>query len=112
MMKQLHYVRARAVNAWWMLRNGELRQMIDAVFEEIGHRSDDLRRWWVTVKPKKLVRVPHSAYEDPSRVFPPSHRPTRLRLPGELAARADMRAVGTELAVIRRGLFLKQSDAP
>jgi len=97
MIRQLRYIRERAVNAAWMLRNGEFREIVRAIFVEIGHRINDVRTWWVRVKPKKMVRVPFSAYEDPTRCTPPNPRPTHTRLLPPPAMRADSQQVAAEI---------------
>jgi len=110
MMRQLRYIRERAVNAAWMIRNGEFREIVRAIFVEIGHRANDVRTWWLRVKPKKLVNVPYSAYEDSTRCFPPSPRPTHTRLVPPPEMRADERQVAAEIEKILPGIDIEGVD--
>ena len=109
MIKQLRYIRERIVNAAWMIRNGEFRSFVSAIFVEIGHRVNDVRIWWVRVKPKKLVHVPQSAYQDPTRVIPPSPRPTRLRHAEAPEFTVDVDTLESELAALRSTLVIAES---
>jgi len=108
MMKQLRYIRERAVNAAWMIRNGEFREIVRAIFVEIGHRMNDVRTWWLRIKPKKLVRVPHSAYEDLTRCIPPSPRPTHSRLVPPPDMRADPKRVFAGIENILAGIVIEE----
>lgn len=109
MIKQLRYIRERFVNAVWMVRKGEFRAIVAAVFEEIGHRVNDVRVWWVKVKPKKLVHVADTAYIDPTRVIPPSARPTRLRHSAPPRMTADAGVVKAQIVEILDSLDIEEA---
>lgn len=97
------------MNAAWMIRNGEVREIVRAIFTEIGHRMNDVRTWWLRVKPKKLVRVPHSAYADLTRCIPPSPRPTHTRLVPPPDMRADAQRVSAGIENILAGIVIEEA---
>ncbi len=76
------YVRQRAANATRMLRKGEFRKIGFVIYAELRHR---------------FRKVPPTAYNDGTRVIPPSPRPTKTRLASPPAMKADGQRIGEEI---------------
>ncbi|MAT91810.1 MAG: hypothetical protein CME59_04355 [Halioglobus sp.] len=101
MNRRLRYLRDRVVNAWWMLRRGELKSMLRAAFLELKHRVESVQAWWYRRRKIDFSKIPGSAYADSRKVCPPSYRPTVSRRLTEVPLEADAQVLAAELAGLR-----------
>ena len=101
MNRKLRYFRDRVVNAWWMLRRGELNSMLRAGFLELRHRAESVQAWWYRRRKIDFSKLPGSAYADSRKLRPPSYRPTVSRRLAEVPLEADVQVLTEELAELR-----------
>ena len=108
MNRKLRSFRDRVVNAFGMLRRGELLSMVKAVIKELKHRVENVRAWWLRRQHIDFSKIPGSAYADSRKVTPASYRPTQDTEPGQVVLSVDRDAIADELASLRDSIELPE----
>jgi len=108
MNRRLRYLRDRLVNALAMLRRGEFRSMLGAVWKEVCHRAESVRGWWIRRRQIDESEVPGSAYVDWRKLNPPGYRPTVSARPGPTQLEVDGAEIASQLDRIIGGLKITE----
>lgn len=95
--RKVRYLKERCVNAYWMLRGGKFKLILQSICIELGHRIADIRDFLFKARELDSSRVPDSAFINMRKVVPPSYRPTTSRLAAPTRLQADSKVVENEL---------------
>lgn len=124
--KKLRYLKDRSVNAYWLLRQGNLRQFLihlrsemDVQFEFVRDKINDFADAGIQSRlgfdsqnvvagSVDQVKDLDSEYIDRRKVQPPSYRPTNLKLVAPVELRADSETVKGELRAILSSFTVKE----
>jgi len=110
MNKRLRYLRDRIANASSMVRTGDWRAFVRAIFTEFGHRVEAARSWWHRRRQLDFSKIPTSIYVDRRRRVPPSPCPTRQRRAEPPVLQLDAGALRDELDSILAGIRIPESS--
>ncbi len=109
--RKLDYVRERAVNAYWMVKEGKFNLIVKNIYLELQYRIEDVREWIRLARLLDDDQVLGSNYANRRKVLPPSPRPTESILPPSILPQADPDAVANELRSILSSLTVRDSHS-
>jgi len=109
--RKLDYVRERAVNAYWMVKEGKFRQIVKSIYLEIHYRVEDVREWVRLARLLDDSQVLGSNYPNRRKVLPPTPRPTVSIRSLPVAPQDDSDAVAIELSDILSSLSVRDSHS-
>lgn len=109
--RKLRYVKERCVNAYWMLREGKFKLILQSILTELHHRKESLHTWLKRSKVLDDSVVPFSSYIDRRKVIPASYRPTVSRVPVDVVLQVDREAISNELQSIISRLKVRQGKS-
>jgi len=98
--RKLDYLRERVVNAYWMLKEGDFKQIVKSIQLEIHYRVEDIREWIRLARLLDDDQVLGSNYANRRKVIPPSARPTVSAMYPPISPQADPDAIAIELREI------------
>ena len=107
--RKLDYFRERVANAYWMVKEGNLKLIVKSIYLEIHYRVEDVREWIRLARLLDDSQVLGSNYANSRKVQPPSPRPTISILPAPLSPQADPDAVASELQSILASLTVREN---
>ncbi|NQX89791.1 MAG: hypothetical protein HRT77_14130 [Halioglobus sp.] len=110
-LRKLDYIRERAVNALWMLKEGDFKQITKSVYLEVHYRLEDIKEWVRLARLLEDSQVQGSNYCNKSRVQPPSPSPTRQVRGPAVSPKADSKAVAKELNDILAALAVRDNHS-
>lgn len=110
-VRKLDYFRERAVNALWMLKEGDFKQIAKSIYLEIHYRVEDVKEWIRLARLLDDSQVQGSNYCNRSRVRPPSPSPTIQVAAPEVTAQADPKQVALELENILSALHVRDNHS-
>jgi hypothetical protein len=105
--RKLDYARERVVNAYWMVKEGNLKLIVKSIQLEIHYRMEDVREWIRLARLLDDSQVLGSNYANRRKVLPPSPRPTVSILSPPVSPQADPDAIATELRDILSSLTVR-----
>lgn len=116
--RKLRYVKDRASNAYWLLKQGDFKQFLQRLTSEVEFQLGTVRDRVITYAEARSqgqlsfqsqqggesspVDVPDldSEYIDKRKILPPSYRPTQLKRVAPVAMQANAEEVKAELRAI------------
>jgi len=109
--RKFDYVRERAVNALWMVKQGDLKLILKSIYLEIHYRIEDVKEWIRLARLLDDSQVLGSNYCNRAKVIPPSPRPTvSVRYP-PVSPQADPDEIGRELQTIVSSLTVRDKHS-
>lgn len=105
--RKLDYVKARAANAIWMLKEGDFKLILKSIYLEFYYRVEDVREWVRLARLLDDSQVLGSNYANRRKVVPPSPRPTVSAMPQPVAPQADPEVVARELKNVLSSLTVR-----
>ena len=109
--RKLDYVKERAVNAYWMVKEGKFKQIVKSIYLEIHYRIEDVREWIRLARLLDDSQVVGSNYANRRKVLPPSPRPTVSIQSPPVSPQADPDAVAIELRNIVSSLHVRDNHS-
>lgn len=109
--RKFRYVKERCVNAYWMLREGKFKLILQSILAELHHRKESLHTWLKRSKVLDDSVVPFSSYTDRRKVLPPSYRPTVSRPPVNVDMQVDREKISNELQSIVSRLKVREGKS-
>jgi hypothetical protein len=110
-MRKLDYIRERAANALWMLKEGDFKQIARSIYLEIHYRVEDIKEWIRLARLLDDSQVQGSSYCNRSRVQPPSPSPTVQVAAPAVSPRADPGEIALELSGILSALAVRDNHS-
>lgn len=110
-MRKLDYFRERAVNALWMLKEGDFKQIAKGIYLEIHYRVEDIKEWIRLARLLDDSQVQGSNYCNRSRVRPPSPSPTVQVTASGVTPQADPGEIALELGDILSALTVRDKHS-
>jgi len=109
--RKFDYVRERAANALWMIKQGDFKLILKSIYLEIHYRVEDLKEWIRLARLLDDAQVLGSNYCNRCKVTPPSPRPTvSVRYPS-ITPRADPGEVSRELNRILSSISVRDNHS-
>jgi len=109
--RKFDYVRERAVNALWMIKQGDIKLILKSIYLEIHYRLEDVKEWIRLARLLDDSQVLGSNYHNRRKVIPPSPRPT-LSVPyPQITPRADPEEIARELRGIIGSLTVRDNHS-
>jgi hypothetical protein len=109
--RKLDYVRERAVNAYWMVKEGKFKQIVKSIYLEFHYRIEDVREWIRLARLLDDSQVAGSNYANRRKVLPQSPRPTVSIQSTPVPPQAGSDAVTVELRGILSSLTVRDSHS-
>ena len=124
--KKLRYLKDRSINAYWLLRQGNLRQFLVHLRSEVefqfGHMRNRINEYAEVGVQSRLsfdsrevaagtsVQLPDldSEFIDKRKIQPSSYRPTKFKLVDPINMQADAEVVKSELQAIISSLNVRE----
>lgn len=110
-VRKLDYMRERAVNALWMLKEGDFRKIARSIYLEFHYRLEDIKEWVRLARLLDDSQVQGSNYCNRSRVVPPSPRPTVSAAAPTVTPQADPDEIARELQGILSALTVRDNHS-
>ncbi|MCB1705982.1 MAG: hypothetical protein KDI17_14045 [Halioglobus sp.] len=115
--RKLRYVKDRASNAYWLLKQGDFKRFLERLTGEVEFQLGSVRDRVITYAEARSqgqlslqsqpsqeapAAVPDldSEYIDRRKILPPSYRPTQFKRVAPVAMQADAEEVKAELRAI------------
>jgi len=109
--RKLDYLRERAVNALWMIKQGDLKLILKSIYLEFHYRIEDVKEWIRLARLLDDSQVLGSNYQNRRKVIPPSPRPTRSVPYPEVTPRADPEEIASEIRNILASLTVRDNHS-
>jgi len=109
--RKLDYVRERAGNAFWMIKQGDFKLILKSIYLEIHYRLEDVKEWIRLARLLDDSQVQGSNYCNRRKVMPPSPRPTISVRSPFVAPRPGHEEIAHELKGILSSLTVRDNHS-